>query len=366
MDYLQSLKFHLKPQKGWMNDPNGLVYFNGYYHAFYQYAPDFEIPWQQPMHWGHARSKDLLHWEELPVALSPDLWYDRGGCWSGTATVKDGRLYLIYSSIHTPNGSDAHVESVSVAYSDDGIHFVKYEGNPVISGYPADGCPDFRDPAVTCIDGKFYCVMASGNQDARAARLLLYTSDDLFAWYYLGVLCEWKGYKYAECPSFMAAGTSFLLTASVYRSGYHYFSVMYGDFLDGNFTARVVGEVDKGPDQYAGQVFLDPRGRTILMSWIPGWKYKGYAARDVGCLSIPKELFLRDGRVYAYPVEEVRHLLRDCDDALERTEEGFCVKRTGRDPVIHVGKVNDLKLLRDGYILEIFVNGGETVYTVLL
>lgn len=367
MDYLKPLAYHFKPQKGWINDPNGLVYFKGYYHAFYQYAPDYEIPWKQPMHWGHARTKDFLVWEELPVALYPDQWYDAEGCWSGTATVKDGRLYLIYSSIHTPKGADAHVESVSVAYSDDGVHFVKHEGNPVIAGYPSDGSLDFRDPAVTCIGGKYYCVMASGNPDAKAARLLLYESQDLLDWQYRGIMCEWMGFKYAECPSFMQLGDSCLLTASVYRSGgYHYFSVMFGDFTDGVYTSRVTGAVDRGPDQYAGQVFYDPQGRAILMSWIPGWKYKGFAARDVGCLSIPRELFLKDGKIYCYPIKEVQHLLTDSDPALARTEDGFVIERTGRDPVIYKGEVTDLKMLRDGYVLEVFVNGGEITYTVLL
>ena len=72
MDYLQNLCYHYKPKKGWVNDPNGLVYFKGYYHIFYQHAPNFETPWKEPMHWGHARTKNFIDWEELPVALFPD------------------------------------------------------------------------------------------------------------------------------------------------------------------------------------------------------------------------------------------------------------------------------------------------------
>ena len=93
MDYGRKLKAHYKPKKGWINDPNGLVYFKGDYHIFYQHAPDFEVPWKEPMHWGHARTKDFLQWEELPIALYPDREYDKGGCWSGTAIVKDDTLY---------------------------------------------------------------------------------------------------------------------------------------------------------------------------------------------------------------------------------------------------------------------------------
>ena len=69
MDYSAELKYHFTTKKGWINDPNGLVYFNGYYHIFYQHSPNFEKPWQENMHWGHARTKDFLNYEELPIAL---------------------------------------------------------------------------------------------------------------------------------------------------------------------------------------------------------------------------------------------------------------------------------------------------------
>lgn len=89
MDYMQKLSYHFKPKKGWMNDPNGLVYYKGMYHFFYQYCPDFEIPWKQPVCWGHAVTKDFIEWEELPIAISPDTECDKDGAWSGTAVVKD-------------------------------------------------------------------------------------------------------------------------------------------------------------------------------------------------------------------------------------------------------------------------------------
>lgn len=164
----------------------------------------------------------------------------------------------------------------------------------------------------------------------------------------------------------MPAGDKFLLTASVCKKDCHYFSVMYGSFVNGKFILDVEGNVDKGPDQYAGQVFLDDKGRTLLITWIPGWSYVGYAEKDVGCMSVPRELSLKNGKVYGYPVEEVRHLLKDSDPAVERTEDGFIIERTGRDPLVYKGKVTDLKMLRDAFILEVFVNGGEEIYSVLL
>lgn len=364
MDYLQKLKYHYKPRKGWINDPNGLVYFGGYYHAFYQHAPDFEIPWEQPMYWGHARTKDFIEWEELPDALCPDKDYDSNGCWSGTAIVKEDILYLFYASVC----GEQKKQTVSIAYSTDGINFKKYSKNPVIDRFPEDGGPDFRDPAICCIDGKYYCVMASGNPETKTARLLLYKSEDLFNWKYKGIMCEWQNCKYAECPSFMVAENGLcLLTASVYTlERTHCFSVMYGEFLNEKFIIKHSAEVDKGPDQYAGQVFRDHLGRNILISWIPGWKYKGFAEKDVGCLSVPRQLKLKDGKITAYPIKEIQHLLKDEDECVDIEENGFVVKRQGREPLTYIGDIKDIKILRDGFIVEIFVGGGEEIYTALL
>ncbi len=370
MDYLQKLKYHFTTEKGWINDPNGLVYFKGYYHVFYQHAPHFEVPWQEPMHWGHARTRDFLHWEELPVALTPEHEYEDGGCWSGTAIVKDDTLYLFYASVHKRDAeSDANVQTVSVAYSTDGIHFEKYNKNPVIDHYPVpDGCPDFRDPAVCEIDGKYYCVMASGNREKKTGNLLLYKSEDLMNWHYQGVMCEWEGCRFCECPSFMKAGDKYLLTASVCpMESTHYFSIMYGSFENEVFIPEHTAQVDKGPDQYAGQAFTDHKGRQILIAWAPGWKYKRWAEKDVGCMSVPRELTLHsDGRITAYPVSEIQPLLKTDDEAIERTDDGFIVRRQRREPLIFQGDIQDLKVLRDGYMLEIFVNKGEEVFTVLL
>ncbi len=367
MNYLQKLKYHYRPEKGWVNDPNGLVYYKGYYHVFYQHAPNHELPWKEHMHWGHARTKDFLNWEELPIALYPDQPYDINGCWSGTAIVKDDVLYLFYASILLTNDEDGSVQSISIAYSEDGINFKKYEGNPVIPHYPPDGGYAFRDPAVCCVDGVYYCVVATGHKETKTARLLLYRSEDLFNWEYKGIMAEWPDCRYAECPSFMQTEDGFLLSTSVCPlQSRHYFWVMHGSFEDGKFKAKTVGEVDRGPDQYAGQIFKDHRGRCILISWTPGWSYQGYAEKDIGCMSVPREMTVKDGVIYGYPVEEVRHLLKDTDEAVKRTDNGFIIERSGRDPVVYEGEITDLKILRDGYLIEVFVNGGKQIFTALL
>lgn len=365
MDYSQKLKYHFKTKKGWVNDPNGLVCYKGYYHVFYQHSPNFEVNGREPIYWGHARTKNFLDWEELPIALAPDKEYDKDGCWSGTAIVKDETLYLFYASIERVG--DKCNQRVSVAYSKDGINFTKYDRNPVIDHYPSDGGPDFRDPAVCRVGDDFYCVMATGNPETKTGRLLLYKSQNLLDWQYEGIMAEWQDCRYTECPSFMRAKDKYLLTASVCPlSRTHFFAVMYGEFKDGKFTAQYVGEVDKGPDQYAGQAFLDDKGRNLLIAWLPGWAYKGYYDKDVGCMSVPRELKLIDGKIYACPVDEIKHLLKDEDECVERTEKGFIVKRTNRESLVVECDIKELKILRDGYIVEIFVNGGESVYSVLL
>ncbi len=352
--------FHYRPQKGWINDPNGLVWFKGYYHIFYQHSPHFETPWHESMHWGHARTKDFIHFEELPVALFPDCPYDCDGCWSGTAIVKDDVLYLFYACVK------GETQAVAVACSADGIHFEKYEGNPVIKSFPPEGSPDFRDPAVCYAEGKYWCVMASGNREKQTAVLLLYESKDLLNWNYRGVMREWENAKFAECPSFLPFGSKYLLSASVCRNDSHSFSISVGSFENGSFNAEITGEVDKGPDQYAGQIFRDSKDRAILLSWIPGWAYAGYRERDIGCMSVPREITLNNGKICAYPVDEVRQFIKNDDSALIRTQDGFCIRRTGRDDVIYRGELKQLSCIRDADFLEVFVNGGEEVYTVLL
>lgn len=362
MDYTKRLAYHYKPQKGWMNDPNGLVYFKGYYHVFYQHAPHYPIPWQEPMHWGHARTKDFINWEELPVALSPETPYDRSGCWSGTAIVKDDKLYLFYAGITAES-------VIAVAVSDDGMNFEKYEENPVISTYPPEGGPDFRDPAVCCMNGVYYCVVASGHIETKTARLLLYRSDNLFDWEFQSVLAEWENAKYAECPSFVPLndGRCLLSTSVCNLDETHFFQIMIGTFKNGKFEAELSDRFDKGPDQYAGQVFAGADGTPLLITWIPGWKFAGFAEGiDVGCLSIPRHIIPNGGHICGRPAKEVAHLLKTSDPAVRLTEDGFAVERIARPPLVHKGEVTELQILRDEYILEIFVNGGETVYSLLL
>jgi sucrose-6-phosphate hydrolase SacC (GH32 family) len=136
---------------------------------------------------------------------------------------------------------------------------------------------------------------------------------------------------------------------------------------NGGFECLLSDKFDKGPDQYAGQLFADADGNPLLMTWIPGWKYTGFAQGiDVGCLSVPRSIVIENNRICGRPSKAVAHLLKDSDPLVTITEEGFTVNRQQRPPLIHKGIIGDIKILRDEYIMEIFVNGGETVYSLLL
>jgi len=194
--------FHLLPPIGWMNDPNGFVYFRGEYHLFYQFYP-YDSVWG-PMHWGHAKSKDLLHWEELPVALAPSESYDKDGCFSGSAIVKDDKLYLLYTG-HVDD-EEKREETQCLAVSTDGITFEKIPTNPVIHAHHIEGIADiadFRDPKVFEYQGSYYAVVASKTPDERG-QILLFASSNLVDWTFTSVLLEGeKGQGIMwECPDF--------------------------------------------------------------------------------------------------------------------------------------------------------------------
>jgi len=368
MEFSRTLKKHYKSKSGWLNDPNGLVYFKGNYHLFYQHAPHYEDPFIEPMYWGHCITKDFKNFTELEPALSPDKTYDAEGCWSGTAIVKDDILYLFYASVITEGKKRFDKQTVSVAYSEDGVHFTKYEGNPVIRTYPNDGSDEFRDPAIIEDNGKYYLVMATGNYEDRKAKLVYYESLDLLHWDYKGVMVEWENRKFCECPSFMKYEDKYLLTTSVceIETKGHCFSIIYGSFDGKKFIPEISTELNKGPDQYAGQVFLDPKGRHILISWITGWHFERYHEFSLGCLSTPIELKVKDGKIIGWPIEECQDLLEDDDPNIIHTEDGFMIKRVTKPDVIYKGEIRNMKVIKDEYILEIFLNDGEEIYTVVL
>ncbi len=349
---MERLRYHFEPRKGWMNDPNGLVFFRGRYHAFFQHYP-YAPQWGQ-MHWGHAVSDDLIHWEELPIALYPDQDYENdGGCFSGSAIVKDDRLYLFYTSV-----SHELKQTQSVAWSDDGIHFTKYEGNPVIRENPL-GYPDFRDPKVSIIGGVYHMVVGTG--DASSGKVLLFKSLDLLHWDYSGILFEGAEYAHCiECPDLFPLGDKYVLMFSKIgcRERATHFAV--GDLRDGKLMDYRICRPEWGPDFYAPQTFWDGQ-RRIMIGWLYHWGKELPEGRDyAGAFTVPRELRLQEGAVCGYPVREATELLKKESPFVCRVGDEITVSN-GKQKVISIGvtAATDMDILEDTCSVEIFLEGGK-------
>ncbi|MFV0263739.1 MAG: glycoside hydrolase family 32 protein [Kluyvera sp.] len=311
-------RYHLAARAGWMNDPNGLVWFNGWYHAFYQHHP-YSTQWG-PMHWGHARSKDLVHWEHLPVALAPEGPEDKDGCFSGSAVVDGDTLALIYTGhkFHGDPSSDDNLYQVQcLATSRDGVHF---ERQGQIIDTPT-GLHHFRDPKVWREGDTWYLIVGSRVGDTGQVRL--YRSADLRQWQEEGVLAEARegmGYMW-ECPDFFSLGGKRVLMFSpqgIAAEGYRNRNLFQSGYLIGDWqpgqpfsTDGEFVELDHGHDFYAPQSFLAPDGRRIVIGWLDMWESPTPEQQDgwAGMLSLPREIRLgADNRLQMVPAEEVATL----------------------------------------------------------
>lgn len=317
------LGYHVSAPAGWINDPNGFCYYKGYYHIFYQYHP-YSADWG-PMHWGHARSKDLVHWESLPLALAPDTQADEDGCFSGSAIVKDDVLYLIYTGHHYyDDGDPDHFwQNQNLAYSTDGINFTKYENNPIIASAPEDNTHHFRDPKVWEKDGKYYMILGSQGKDG-VGRAITYRSDDLKEWQYLGEIAKANGLTTEgfmwECPDFFElAGKDILLLSpqGIEAQGQKYLNLFQTGYFVGNFDYSTntfehggFTELDHGHDFYATQTTLAPDGRRLVFGWMDMWESEFPEKADgwAGALTLPRELELKDDQLYMRPVKETVQL----------------------------------------------------------
>lgn len=330
-------QFHYSPPCQWMNDPNGLVYYEGEYHLFYQFYPQ-DIVWG-PMHWGHAVSPDLVHWQTLPIALFPD---DIGAIWSGSIVVdanntsglvEGGGLIAIYSYQNQSQG---------IAYSTDkGRTWTKYAGNPVIGAL----AKDFRDPKVFWYDGtkQWIMVIAAGHE------LQIFTSPNLINWEMTSKLTGGLAGGVWEVPDLfpleIEGQTKWVLLGSVSQmapaggGGVRYY---IGDFDGRTFTYNESDPVlwlDYGPDNYAGTTFSDmPMDKRTYIGWMSNWQYAASTptTRWRGATTLPRELRLvatSEGiRMIQVPVETVSQLRKPLGtwDNLTISEDTLLDKVQGR------------------------------------
>ncbi|MGM7723211.1 glycoside hydrolase family 32 protein [Metabacillus sp. Hm71] len=318
------LGYHIMAPANWINDPNGLVQYKGEYHVFYQHHP-YDEHWG-PMHWGHVKSKDLVHWEHLPVALAPTEAYEKDGCFSGSAVDDNGVLTLIYTgNLFVDREKDILDQSQCIATSTDGIHFTKEAANPVIAKHPEEGSGHFRDPKVWKHEDHWYMVVGTRKEDT--GKVVLYKSTDLRQWEYLGVLAEsngTEGYMW-ECPDFFEIGGKYVLLFSpqgIKAEGENYLNLFQTGYLVGDFSYDTLEfsrgefkELDHGHDFYAVQTFLDDKGRRIAIGWMDMWESNMPTKEDgwCGALTLPRELTLgENNKLLMNPVEELT-LLREAE-----------------------------------------------------
>ncbi|MFC7201475.1 GH32 C-terminal domain-containing protein [Halospeciosus flavus] len=303
-------RYHLTPPANWLNDPNGLVEWNGRYHVFYQYNP--AGPFHGTIHWGHAVSDDLVHWEDEPIALSPDPdGPDRDGCWSGCTVVDDGTPTFVY----TGGRGGRQLPCLATADDDSLRTWTKDPANPVIEEVPVEidvlaseeWHAEFRDHCVWK-DGEFwYQVIGSGISEV-GGTVLLYRSRDLQEWTYLGPILTgaWEGAGAMwECPELLDLGETQLLHVS------NYADVLYflGDLSDGRFHVDERDLLDYG-DFYAPQSMTTESGRELTFGWLPEARSERaqWDAGWSGALSLPRELAVEDGTLRQRPAPEVRDL----------------------------------------------------------
>lgn len=323
-------KFHFSCPKGWMNDPNGFSFFKGEFHLYYQHNPE-DTKWG-PMHWGHATSKDLLHWKEQKIALYPDSSADNKGCFSGTALIENDCQYLMYTGVSKDGSENIQQQCLAV---NDGEKISKFSDNPVIrtSDVKTEFCKtDFRDPKIWKDGNTYYCAAVIKKTDNNGA-IALFTSTDLINWQYKNIIAETKGEMGGmwECPDvFKLDGKDVIIVSpqsvkADSEKGFHdgNNSVYMTGTLDmdkavftpdvhpeNNFTAS---ELDYGIDFYAPQTTEAPDGRRIMTAWLQAWEsYLTPEGNDwSGMMIMPRELVIKNNCLIQKPVSEYEKMVEN-------------------------------------------------------
>ena len=323
-DELHRPLFHFTPREHWMNDPNGMIYYNGTYHLFYQYHP-YSSVWG-PMHWGHATSKDLLKWDHQPIAFYPDkngMIFSGSAVWdknntSSLGTSGKGPLVAIftYHNDSLAKSGSRVFQSQGIAYSnDDGTTWTKYQGNPVL-GNP--GINDFRDPKVFWHEDSKKWIMALAVFD----RVHFYGSNNLKTWEKLSEFGLGYGVKNVlwECPDLFSleykGKTIWVLLSNINPGGPNKGSST--QYFVGSFDGKTFQPYDQeirwadfGPDEYAGVTWSNTGDRRIFTGWMSNWLYAQVVPTEKwrSALTVARELSIKEvgGKFYlsSLPVKEL-------------------------------------------------------------
>jgi beta-fructofuranosidase len=315
-------RFHYLPPSNWMNDPNGVIQWKGQYHLFYQHNPNGAF--HADMHWGHAVSDDLIHWNDLPIAIAPTPGTsDEGGVFSGCVAADNNTPTAFYTGAN--HGASIQKQCMAVSH-DNLLTWQKHPKNPIISAPPSEmgQITDFRDPFLWREGGVWYMAVGSRIEGVGGA-ILLYRSDNLTDWEYLNPLLVGESPRNGimwECPNLFQLGKKWVLIISahlLHTTG----TVLYfvGDYKNFRFTPEYEGILDHGY-YYAPLTQLDDQNRRIMWGWlregrsIEQQKVTGWS----GVQAIPRVLTLdSQNRLNMEPVTELsqirstRHQFKSAD-----------------------------------------------------
>lgn len=333
--------YHIQPPVGWLNDPNGLCCYGGAYHVFYQYGP-FDVT-GGVKHWGHVRSTDLVHWEQLPVMLYPDQPFDCHGAYSGSALVENDTLYLYYTgNVKHPGAYDyitaGRGHNLCLAVSRDGVTLDSKQCLLYNKDYPAGLTCHVRDPKVFAWQGQYYMVLGARTLEDRGVVLVLQSADKLH-WTHINTLSTPEPFGYMwECPDlFCLDGQWYLMVSpqgipcqNVYGCGYF---ALRGDWRTPGCTLGPFRPLDSGFDFYAPQTFAnEAHGRRLLLGWMgmPDAPYGNPATVAHGwqhCMTLPRVLHNGPGGTLLQQPAPELHALRGQALPLADGQEQLCSPR---------------------------------------
>lgn len=407
-------KIHFKAPYCWINDPNGFIWYKGWYHLFYQCFP-YSAHWGR-MHWGHAVSKDLVNWEEKGIALFPSKTDDRSGCFSGSAIEYKDKMYIYYTGVNyteeDPENincciNDAFTAAQLMITSEDGIKFDNITDKktviPPIEDKKIGDKNHTRDPKVW--RGKDAWYMVLGSTVEKNGRLLFYKSSDLKTWQYLNY-CEKDGFGWMwECPDFFeidGKGVTIFSPMGFFndRNGYDSVAVCMLSSFDENTGKMELSEnyqlFDYGIDLYAPQSTADKDGNRVVIAWARMPEAVITEKGEwCGMMCIPRIVDVKNNHVYIRPHTNVKNSFvtklsapKKSGYMLKTTLKngesinvgGYLIKRendkitTDRSKVFNIKGnyrliaetpvINDgyeLEIYVDEHLVEVFINNGEYV-----
>lgn len=374
------LKYHVMPETGWLNDPNGAIQFNGTYHLYYQYVPD--NPNGGATHWGHMTSKDMVHFNQEPIFMSPTETYDIDGVYSGSGIEKDGKIHFFYTgNVKQPGDYDyifnGREQNVVHVVSPDGFEIERREVVIPHAEFPEGFSDDIRDPKLLEKDGHYYMVLGGRTEDNKGS-ILVYDSPDLEEWNYHGTMIdgnEDQGYMW-ECPDFFELDDKDVLILSpqgILPETYQFNNPHAAGYLIGDITWDSVKfqpetafqEFDRGFDFYAPHTFEDEQGRRIMWSWMgigdtkPEYMNPTVTRGWQHAMALPRELTVENGKLYQRPLpeyQEIRYneMKRDIGAADDLAGEVYelMIEMEESKP-FHLTLRQDTELIYDGKILTL-------------